>query len=88
MKIRNDVIDIALVKDTIAATFLNRGTDLRLIQMDDAPMGTIQKYWDSYLRALTEEVKRDLSADFREVINEINQNSIRFNLIESSVASK
>lgn len=80
--IRNEVVNMAEVKDAIVMTFSNRGTELRLIQIDDSVIETTQKYWDLYLRTLSEEIKRDFPVDFREVINEINQNSIRFGLLK------
>lgn len=79
--IRHDVVDMALVKDAVAVTFSNRGTVPQLIQIEDSLIETTQKYWDLYLRALPKEVKDDLSADFKKVIDEINQNSIRFALV-------
>lgn len=79
--IRNNVVDITLVKDVVNETFTNRGTNLQLIQIDDTHIGTIQKYWDHYLRALSEDVKHDLQADFKKVIDEINQNTIKIGLV-------
>lgn len=76
--IRNNVIDMVLAKEAIRLTFSNRGTDSCLIQINDDLIGRTQKYWDSYLRALSEEVEYGLSTDFKKVIDEINQNSIRF----------
>ena len=83
--IRNDVVDMILVKNAIAETFSNRSTELQLIQIEDSLIETTQKYWDLYLRALPEEIKRDLSVDFKKVIDEINQNSIRFGLVPITV---
>jgi len=75
---------MASVKDAVATTFSNRGTELRLIQIEGSLIETTQKYWNLYLRALSEDIKRDLSVDFKKVINEINQNSIRFGFVPNS----
>lgn len=68
-------------RSAIAATFSNRGTELRLIQIESSMIDTTQKYWSLYLKALPEEVRKDLPVDFRKVVDEINQNSIHFNLV-------
>lgn len=81
--IRNDVVNMALVKDAVDMTFTNRGTKKRLIKVKDSVIETTQKYWDFYLRSLSGEIKRDLPIDFKKVINEINQNSIRFGLVSA-----
>lgn len=79
--LRNDVVDMDLLKGAIAATFSNRGTELKLIQIEDSLIETTQRYWDFYLRALPEEVKNNLSLDFRSVIDELNQKLIHFDLM-------
>jgi predicted nucleotidyltransferase component of viral defense system len=85
--IRNGVADMVLVKDAIAETFSNRGTELRLIQIEESSIEITQNYWNLYLRALPEETKRDLSGDFRKVIDEINQNSIQCGLVPTKFKS-
>jgi predicted nucleotidyltransferase component of viral defense system len=79
--IRADVVDLALVKDAITMTFTNRGTTLKLIQIEDSAIETMQKYWNLYLRSLPAEVKHGFSVDFKKIIDEINQNSIRYGLV-------
>lgn len=82
--LRDDVVDMDLVKNAIATTFANRGTELKLIQIEDSLIETTQKYWDLYLRALPEEVKHDLSADFKRIIDEVNQKLIRYDLVPTN----
>lgn len=79
--IRSGIVDMKATRSAIAATFSNRGTELRLIQIEDAMIETTQKYWSLYLKALPVDVRQGLPTDFRKVIDEINQNSIRFNLV-------
>lgn len=79
--IRNNMLDKALVKDAVKMTFSNRGTELGMIQIEENAIERIQKYWRLYLRALSEKTKYDLPEDFKKVINEINQNSIRLGLV-------
>lgn len=85
--IRTGVADMVVVKDAIAETFSNRGTELRLIQIEESLIEITQNYWNFYLRALPEETKRDLSGDFRKVIDEINQNLIQFGLVPTKFKS-
>ncbi len=71
--IRNDVVDLKLVKNAIAETFANRGTKPGLVEINDSEIETTQKYWDAYLRALSAETKQELSPDFKAIIKEVNQ---------------
>ena len=79
--IRSELINNSLLKDAVAATFSNRDTTLRLIQIEENQLIKIQKYWEYYYRALITEVKNDLPEDFKKVVSEINQHSVRLNLI-------
>lgn len=79
--IRHNILNMALAKDSVNMTFENRGTKVGLINIQNSMIETTQKYWDLYLRTISNDVKNDLSTDFKEIINEINQNLIRFGLI-------
>jgi predicted nucleotidyltransferase component of viral defense system len=81
--IRSQILDTRLLGDTIKATFSNRGTPIAPIQVADDAMSIIQNYWNQYLRSLSEEVKRDLPVDFKKVVDDINQHSKQFRLLES-----
>jgi hypothetical protein len=79
--VRSNHLNAPRLKKAVSATFSNRETKLNLIQIDDASIGTIQKYWDHYLRALPPEVGREFPAEFKKVMEEINENSTRAGLV-------
>jgi predicted nucleotidyltransferase component of viral defense system len=69
----NDAVDIGLVKSAVGETFSNRGTELGPIQIKDSEIETTQNYWNAYLRTLSDETKKELSTDFKKIIEEVNQ---------------
>lgn len=71
--IRNDVVDISLIKNAIGETFSNRGTALGSIQIGEPEIATTQNYWNAYLRNLSGEAKEELSPDFKIIIEELNR---------------